>query len=38
MCALGRRAHNPLLIAAGYADQAAPIPWLEKRLLRIVFP
>ena len=35
---LGRRAHNPLLIAAGYADQAVPIPWLEKRPLRIVFP
>ena len=35
---LGRRAHNPLLVAAGYADHAVPIPWLEKRPLRIVFP
>ena len=33
----GRRAHNPLLVAAGFADGAVPIPWLENRLLRLAF-
>ena len=33
---LGRRAHNPLLIAAGFADVELPIPWIEDRKLRIV--
>ena len=30
---LGRRAHNPLLLNAGYAD--TPLPWLDNRTLRI---
>ena len=34
---IGRRAHNPLLVAAGFADEAVPIPWLENRPLRLVF-
>ena len=34
---LGRRAHNPLLVAAGVADEAVPIPWLENRPLRLAF-
>ena len=33
---LGRRAHNPLLIAAGFADGETAIPWLDNRKLRIV--
>ena len=34
---LGRRANNPLLLAAGYADQQQKIPWLGDRVLRIRF-
>ena len=34
---LGRRANNPLLIAAGFAEQRQPIPWLGDRTLRIRF-
>ena len=34
---LGRRANNPLLIAAGYAEQRQRIPWLGNRALRIRF-
>ena len=34
---LGRRAHNPLLIAAGYAEIAEPVPWLDNRALRLRF-
>ncbi|MXX91599.1 MAG: transposase [Boseongicola sp. SB0677_bin_26] len=34
---LGRRANNPLLIAAGFAEQRQPIPWLGDRRLRIRF-
>ena len=34
---LGRRANNPLLIAAGYADIRQSIPWLQGRVLRIRF-
>ncbi len=34
---LGRRANNPLLIAAGFADQQQTIPWLGNRRLRIRF-
>ena len=33
---LGRRAHNPLLIAAGFADGETAIPWLDNRKLQIV--
>ena len=32
-----RRANNPLLIAAGFADQKQTIPWLGNRRLRIRF-
>ena len=32
---LGRRANNPLLLAAGYADQQQRIPWLGDRVLQI---
>ena len=34
---LGRRANNPLLLAARYAEIAQPIPWLGNRTLRIRF-
>ncbi len=34
---LGRRANNPLLISAGYADIRQSIPWLQGRVLRIRF-
>ena len=34
---LGRRANNPLLIAAGYGDIAQKIPWLGDRTLRFRF-
>ena len=34
---IGRRANNPLLIAAGYAEQTQQIPWLGNRVLRIRF-
>ncbi len=34
---LGRRAHNPLLIAAGYAEITEPVPWLDNRALRLRF-
>ncbi len=34
---LGRRANNPLLIAARYGETAQPIPWLRNRTLRIRF-
>jgi hypothetical protein len=30
-----RRAHNPLLLAAGFGATDVPIPWLEQRRLRI---
>ena len=32
-----KRAHNPLLVAAGFADSAARIPWLQRRTLRFQF-
>jgi hypothetical protein len=32
-----RRAHNPLLLAAGLQTGATPIPWLGGRRLRLVF-
>lgn len=32
----GRRAHNPLLIVAGFAGKDITIPWIEDRKLRIV--
>lgn len=31
-----KRAHNPLLIAAGFADRTPPVPWLGRRL-RLLF-
>ncbi len=34
---LGRRTNNPLLLAAGYAEDQQPIPWLENRTLRLRF-
>jgi len=30
-----RRAHNPLLLAAGFADTAVPVPWLGGKTLRL---
>ncbi len=30
-----RRAHNPLLIAAGFSDLSIKVPWLDKRKLRL---
>jgi hypothetical protein len=32
-----RRAHNPLLLAAGFDRIDVPIPWLDKKRLRFVF-
>ncbi len=32
-----RRAHNPLLLAAGFADSQTTVPWLEGRRLRFAF-
>ena len=32
-----KRAHNPLLIAAGFHRVDVPIPWLEKKRLRLIF-
>ena len=34
---LGRRAHNPLLLHAGYADLRQTIPWLGNRTLTLRF-
>lgn len=34
---LGRRANNPLLLAAGYGEMEERIPWLDNRVLRIRF-
>ena len=34
---LGRRVHNPLLIAAGYGEDSVPLPWLGGRQLRLTF-
>ena len=35
---LPRRAHNPLLIAAGLLEERTPIPWWEGRVLRFEIP
>jgi len=35
---LNVRTYHPVLIAAGFADQATPIPWLNGRELRFRFP
>ena len=32
-----KRAHNPLLLAAGFGESEVPIPWLGNRLLRFSF-
>ncbi|HEU0203339.1 MAG TPA: transposase [Burkholderiaceae bacterium] len=32
-----KRAHNPLLLAAGVAQTAVPVPWLGNKRLRFVF-
>jgi hypothetical protein len=32
-----KRAHNPLLIAAGFGTTDVPIPWLGNKRLRFVF-
>ena len=32
-----KRAHNPLLVAAGYADTNARVPWLGGKRLRLIF-
>jgi hypothetical protein len=37
-CALNLRSHHPVLIDAGYADLAIPIPWWNGRTLRFRFP
>lgn len=34
---LQRRAHNPLLIAAGFDQTDVPIPWLNKKRLQFIF-
>jgi transposase len=37
-CALNLRSHHPVLIDAGFADLAVPIPWWNERALRFRFP
>ena len=32
-----KRAHNPLLIAAGFAETNVPVPWLGGKTLRLLF-
>lgn len=32
-----KRAHNPLLLAAGFGDRHPPVPWLGDRRLRLLF-
>jgi transposase len=32
-----KRAHNPLLLAAGFDKMETPIPWLARRRLRLIF-
>ncbi len=32
-----KRAHNPLLLAAGFGDCSVPVPWLGNRRLRLIF-
>ena len=32
-----KRAHNSLLLAAGFADTDPPVPWLEGRSLHLIF-
>lgn len=32
-----KRAHNPLLVAAGFADSATRVPWLGRKTLRFQF-
>lgn len=32
-----KRAHNPLLIAAGFAETNIPIPWIGRKRLRFLF-
>ena len=32
-----KRAHNPLLIAAGFAKNNLPVPWLQNKKLRLIF-
>ena len=34
---LGRRAYNPHLLKAGFAERQTPIPWLDQRRLNIRF-
>ena len=31
-----KRAHNPLLLAAGFQDTDIAIPWLRKKQLKLV--
>ncbi|MGH8302645.1 MAG: hypothetical protein ACRET5_14370 [Steroidobacteraceae bacterium] len=33
----GKRAHNPYLLAAGFADTDTPIPWWQGRKLKLTF-
>jgi hypothetical protein len=37
-CALHLRSHHPILIDAGFAEIAVPIPWWGNRTLRFTFP
>ena len=32
-----KRAHNPLLLGAGFADLNPPLPWLGGKRLRLIF-
>jgi hypothetical protein len=32
-----KRTHNPLLVAAGFANTDVSVPWLDHKRLRLVF-
>jgi hypothetical protein len=32
-----KRAHNPLLLAAGFDKTDVPVPWLDGKRLRLIF-
>jgi hypothetical protein len=33
----GKRAHNPYVLAAGFAETDVPVPWWGGRRLRLAF-
>ena len=33
-----KRSHNPILKEGGFNQTTAPVPWLKRRTVRLVFP